>query len=175
MLGWTIEAILIFLGYCVIESRFVCFIVDISSLLRVVVPLPACRQLHNPRTPYVTNHGTLTLQYKNHPASTSINTSVATAAPFSTVSPIIAGTTAATTGRAIHCESSSEEVCLSISCFPLVLRRLSVEERKECRESGRVSEMSDMRELRRRSGDVGVEGRPPSAKVAARFSILWRS
>lgn len=38
----------------------------------------------------------------------------------------------------------------------------------------RVSDKSESRELRRRRGRVG-DGCTPSAKVAARFSILWRS
>lgn len=85
----------------------------------------------------------------------------------------MAGTTAATTGSAIHREGSSEAAsCLSMSYLALVLSRLSVEDQSE----GRVSERSDTRELRRRETAVGgVDGCAPSPKVAARFSILWRS
>jgi len=63
--------------------------------------------------------------------------------------------------------SSNAFVLSNASVF---LRRLSVEDRVECR----VSDRSDSTELRRRRGRVG-EDCAPSANVAARLNIFWRS
>jgi hypothetical protein len=93
--------------------------------------------------------------------------SVTTEPPFLKSSPANAGTIANASGAECQKEGSSVAVSLSISLCEPVRRRLSVEDLIEyC--------AFEYTELRRRGrGEIGCC--TPSAKVAARFSILCRS
>jgi hypothetical protein len=111
--------------------------------------------------------GNRTHQCRNHDARAKVNTSVKMGPPFWYKRPPIAGRTAKSTGLDIQCVGSSDDAS---SCLPDVRKRLSVEDRNECR----VSEVSDSNELRRRLRLEEV-ALAPSAKVAARLNIFCRS
>lgn len=108
-----------------------------------------------------TYHGAATHLLRNQAESISKTRSVAMVPPLGCINAANAGTIAMKTGLECSHEASSDAVVLAMSLFRSV-RRLSVEDRV------------DNKELRRR-GVFGVAGRTPSAKVEARFSILWRS
>lgn len=96
--------------------------------------------------------------------------SVANAPPFLCVNAATAGRMANTIGLECQYVGSSDDAIVSISLRELVRSKLSVEDRNECC----ASEKLDSTELRRR-GSAGGDAGAPSAKVAARFIILWRS
>jgi hypothetical protein len=111
--------------------------------------------------------GNRTHQCRNHDARAKVNTSVKMGPPFWYTRPPIAGRTANSTGLDIQCVGSSDGAS---SCLTDVRKRLSVEDRNECR----VSEVSDSNELRRRLRLDEVE-LAPSARVAARLNIFCRN